>query len=75
MSNKHINNGKSLISDPSNNVKKKSLLDVVGILGPIPDEVKEKSKVKSFQTIKEEAITKYFQEKYETREETNQQEK
>lgn len=47
------------------NIPKKRLTDVIGILGPIPDEIKEKSKGKSYQMIKEEAIMKYFQEKCE----------
>ncbi|MGD0030625.1 hypothetical protein SLT67_04630 [Paenibacillus illinoisensis] len=47
-----------------NKSKKKSLRDVVGILGPISDEIKKQAKGKTFDQIREEAISKHFQEKY-----------
>ena|GEM_PF-5436845 len=53
------------MSENKNTPKKKSLLDVVGILGPIPDEIQEQTKGKTFDQVREEAITKHFQEQYE----------
>ncbi|KOP66702.1 hypothetical protein AMS62_16755 [Bacillus sp. FJAT-18019] len=49
----------------TNNAKKKRLNDVIGILGPISVEIEEQLKGKTYQQIREEGITKYFQEKYE----------
>lgn len=48
-----------------NTFNKKTLLDIVGILGPIPDEIQEQTKGKTFDQIRNEAITKHFQEQYE----------
>ncbi|WP_339784124.1 hypothetical protein NSQ38_22555 [Paenibacillus sp. FSL R7-0313] len=45
--------------------KKKSLLDVVGSLGPIHGGIQEQTKGKTFDQIRKEAITKHFQEQYE----------
>lgn len=44
------------------NTKKKSLTDVIGILGPIPKEIQEQLEGKTFEQIKEEGITRYMRE-------------
>lgn len=60
------------MSENKNKSKKKSLLDVVGILGPISEEIKEQTEGKTFNQIKEEALTKYFKEKYGERKLSNE---
>ncbi|MBU5351369.1 hypothetical protein KQI74_03695 [Paenibacillus barcinonensis] len=50
----------------ANNSEKISLTDLVGILShSIPVEIQEQTKDKTFDQVREEAITKHFQEQYE----------
>lgn len=52
------------MSENKDTPKKKSLLDIVGILAPIQEKVEESSTGETFMQIREEALTKYFQDRY-----------
>ncbi|WP_339838635.1 hypothetical protein [Paenibacillus sp. FSL R7-0272] len=50
-----------LMPENKSTFKKKTLLNTVGILGHVPDDIQEQLKGKTFQQIREEGVTKYLQ--------------